>query len=305
MSDLFPIDLPHLLSQAIADDQRPPDGKLHASSDLVGSLRHTQLRVLGVPERPRRVASGYRNMTGTLWHKYIESILRDHSVSVETEVKLDEWMPEYWSGTADYIFFHPGYEAYVLGDLKTVKGESMFFVNRDGAKEEHIWQLSLYFWALVEKGLPMVGSMGILYIPFYDTRVESKSPEPVLQEVSPLPQEIVLERAESRSKAVRAVIDGLARGESLEDLLAPEQERVQKLIWDGKKSVFNVVCVPHWSAAFCDWDEPYCNCREQGTTKIGHYTLDGTYIPRKGEEYEGIVPTVEPTGKELSVRQAG
>lgn len=303
MPDLFPVDLTSLLSQAIEGDQRPPDGKLHASSDLVGSLRHTQLRVLGVPERPRRVASGFRNMTGTLWHKYLEGILASTDVQVDTEVKLDEYLPPGWSGTADYVFFHPGYEAYVLGDLKTVKGESMFFVNRDGAKEEHIWQLSLYFWALVEKGLPMVNTMGILYIPFYDTRVESKSPEPVLQEVSPLPAEVVLERAESRSKAVQAVVDGLDRGEKLEDLLAPEQEKVQKLIWDSKKSILNVVCVPHWSAAFCDWDPPYCNCREQGTTKIGHYDLEGEYHTRKG--YEDTPPVVTPTRKELDVRKAG
>lgn len=304
MGELFPVDLPSLLTQAIEDDKRPPDGKLHASSDLVGSLRHTQLRAIGAPERPQRIASGFRNMTGTLWHKYVETLLRDKYVSkggeVHTEVKLDEWMPEGWSGTADYIFYHPGYGAYVLGDLKTVKAESMFFVNRDGAKEEHIWQLSLYFWALVEKGLPMVGSVGVLYIPFFDTRVESKSPEPVLMEVSPLPSEVVLERAESRSKAVQAVKDGLGRGEKLEDLLAPEQEKVQKLVWDSKKAIFNVVCVPHWSAAFCDWDAPLCDCRNQGSTKIGHWTLGGQYVPRKG--YEKLDPLVTPTEKEYSVR---
>lgn len=303
MSELFPVDLPSLLMEAIESDKRLPDGKLHASSDLVGSLRHTQLRAIGAPTRPERTASMFRNMTGTLWHKYVESLLRDNGVQIETEVKLDEWMPEGWSGTADYIFYHPGYEAYVLGDLKTVKAENMFFVSRDGAKDEHIWQLSLYFWALVEKGLPMLNSVGVLYIPFFDTKIDTQSPSPALMEVSPLPQEIVLERAESRFKAVREVREGLTRGESLESLLAPEQERMQKLIWEGKRSVFNVVLVPHWSAAFCDWDEPYCTCRDQGTTKIGHYDLEGEYIPRKG--YEDVKPVVKPTRKELNARNAG
>lgn len=302
MSDLLPVDLPYLLTRGIEGDKRPPDGKLHASSDLTGSLRHTQLRAVGAPTRPERIGSGFRNMTGTLWHKYVESLLHSTGVEVETEVKLDEWMPEGWSGTADYIFYHPGYEAYVLGDLKTVKAESMFFVSRDGAKQEHIWQLSMYFHALVERGLPMVNAVGILYIPFFDTPISSRSPEPILQEVTPLPAEIVLERAESRYAATVAVREGLDRGESLESLLAPEQERVQKLIWDGKKSVLNVVLVPHWSAAFCDWDAPLCDCRNQGTTKIGHYDLEGAYTPRKG--YDDVAPTVKPTRKELNERKA-
>ena len=302
MGELFPVDLPLLLTQAIEDDKRPPDGKLHASSDLCGSLRHTQLRIIGAPTRTPRIASGFRNMTGTLWHKYVEGLLTTKDVQVETEVKLDEHLPPGWSGTADYVFYHPEYEAYVLGDLKTVKAESMFFVNRDGAKEEHIWQLSMYFHALVDKGLPMVNSVGILYIPFFDTRIESESPRPILHEVAPLPQEVVLERAVSRFKATQAVVDGLSRGEELEALLAPEQERVQKLFWDGKQSVFNVVLVPHWSAAFCDYDPPYCNCREQGTTKIGHWTLGGQFVPRKG--YEDVDTLVQPTEKEYRARKA-
>jgi hypothetical protein len=303
MGELFPVDLPLLLTEAIEADQRPPDGKLHASTDLVGSLRHVQLRAIGAPTVPRRIGSGFRNMTGTLWHKYAEGILASQGVQVETEVKLDEWMPEGWSGTADYIFYHPGYEAYVLGDLKTVKGESMFFVRRDGAKEEHIWQLSMYFHALVERGLPMLNAVGVVYIPFFDTRITSQSPEPLLAEVSPLPPEVVLERAHSRSKAVQAVFEGLSRGDKLEDLLAPEQDKVQKLIWDGTKSVFNVVCVPHWSAAFCDWEAPLCDCRNQGNTKIGHYDLEGVYFPRKG--HAEVAPTVTPTEKELNVRAIG
>lgn len=300
MGELFPVDLPNLLTQAIEADKRPPDGKLHASSDLVGSLRHTQLRVVGAPTRPERTGSGFRNMTGTLWHKYVENLLRGNGVEVETEVKLDDSMPRGWSGTADYIFFHPGYEAYVLGDLKTVKAENMFFISRDGAKEEHIWQLSLYFHALVERGLPMLNAVGVLYIPFFDTHITSPSPQPLLQEVTPLPSEVVLERAESRFNAVREVFEGLDRGDKLEELLAPEQDRVQKKVWDGKKAIFNVLLVPHWSAAYCDWDAPLCNCRDQGTTKIGHYDLDGSYHPRKG--YEDIAPTVEPTRKELNER---
>lgn len=302
MGELFPVNLPHLLKLGLEADQRPYDGKLHASSDLTGSLRHTQLRAIGAPTRPERSGARFRNMTGTLWHRYVENLLRDNGVEVETEVRLDEYLPSGWSGTADYIFFHPGYEAFVLGDLKTVKAESMFFVSRDGAKHEHIWQLSMYFHALVEKGLPMLNAVGVLYIPFFDTHITSPSPEPILHEVTPLDAETVLERAESRSKAVELLRAGLEQGEKLEDLLAPEQERTQKLVWDSKKSILNVVLVPHWSAAYCDWDEPFCGCSNQGQTKVGSYDLDGEYTPRKG--YEDVQPSVAPTRKELNARRA-
>lgn len=302
MGELFPVDLTSLLKDALESDKREPDGKLHASSDLVGSLRHTQLRAIGAPTRPERIASQFRNMTGTLWHKYVENLLREKGIDVRTEVKLDEWMPKGWSGTADYIFFHPGYEAYVLGDLKTVKAESMFFISRGGAKEEHIWQTSLYFHSLVESGLPMLNGIGILYIPFFDSHITSPSPEPILQEIAPLPAEVVLERAQSRFEATELVKAGIERGEKLEALLAPEQERIHKLVWDGKKSILNVVLTPHWSAAYCDWEPPYCSCSTQGTTKIGHYDLEGEYHPRKG--YEDETPLVVPTRKELNERRA-
>jgi len=223
-------------------------------------------------------------------------------------------MPDMWGGTADYVFYHPEYEAFVLGDLKTTKGESLFFINRDGAKEEHIWQLSAYFHALVAMGLPMVEQVGVLYVPMNDISGKSESPAPSLQEIQPYPAEIVLERQESRSTAVRELINAITPDmyhdnfSGLTELLAPVQERVQKLVWDKSKSVFNVVLTPHWSAAYCDWGAgssstgpDLCDCSQQGVTKIGEYDLEGEYSPRNS--YEGVPPSVSPTQKELNVRR--
>lgn len=325
MGDLFPVDLTSLFTEAIQADKRPPDGKLHASGDLIGSLRHAQLRAIGTPTRKATIASQIRLMTGTLWHRWFENLLMDNGIEVHTEVKLDDWMPEGWSGTADYVF-EIG-DAYVLGDLKTTKGESMFFINRDGAKQEHIWQLSAYFWALVEAGKPMVNSVGVFYMPMNEIQ-SGETPLPSLQEVTPIPKDVIIPHMEERATSVRELRAGIASEgyhfdsdglleefdvpggvenpkllETLGALLAPEQERLQRITWDSKRELHNVVLVPHWSAAFCDWDAPLCDCRNQGTTKIGHYDLEGTYVPRKG--YEGIEPTVKPTRKELDVRKAG
>lgn len=326
MGELFPVDLTSLFTEAIAEDKRPPDGKLHASSDLTGSLRHVQLRALGVPAKPSSIASQIRLMTGTLWHRWLQELLVRKGIRVWTEIKLDEYLPDGWSGTADYVFYHPEYEAFVLGDLKTTKGESIFFVNRDGAKEEHIWQLSSYFHGLVAMGLPMVEQVGVLYLPMNDIS-SGDSPDPTLQEVKPLDESVVWKRMTERAFSVQRVREQIAAEgyhvvgngpldisewnphkdnskllESLTTFLAPEQERIQKLVWDGRKSIFNVVLTPHWSAAYCDWEPPICQCSLQGTTKIGQYDLDGTYTPRKG--YEDTEITVTPSEKELNRRRA-
>ena len=319
MGDLFPVDLTSLFMDAIQADKRPPDGKLHASSDLIGSLRHAQLRAIGTPTRSATIASQIRLMTGTLWHRWLEALLHDTGIEVHTEVKLDEWMPEGWSGTADYVFKHPD-GVYSLGDLKTTKGESMFFINRDGAKQEHIWQLSSYFWALVESGIPMLNGVGVLYVPMNDIQ-SGETPAPSLQEITPIPKDVIIPHMEERATSVRELRAGIASEgyhfdsdglleefqvpggvhnpkllETLTSLLAPEQERLQRITWDSKRELHNVVLVPHWSAAFCDWDAPLCDCRNQGTTKIGHYDLEGTYTPRKG--YEGVEPTVSPSHRD-------
>src|SRR5689334_4455026 len=72
---------------------RPPDGKLHASSDLTGSLRHAQLRAAGAPERPRTITDEIVLMTGTLWHDLAHKALVAAGLAFMQEVKLDRWMP--------------------------------------------------------------------------------------------------------------------------------------------------------------------------------------------------------------------
>jgi hypothetical protein len=64
------------------------------------------------------------------------------------EVKLDRrWLPDGWSGTADWIFWNADLGGFVLGDLKTIKGDGITWIEKDGAKREHLWQLSAYWHA--------------------------------------------------------------------------------------------------------------------------------------------------------------
>ncbi len=315
MSRLISVDLVDALHTALRGDVRPPDGKLHASSDLVSSLRHSQLRAAGAPTIDSELLSDVTLMTGTFWHQYFGKILVAQGIPFMQEVKLDAWLPEGWSGTADWLIWHPKYQAFSLGDLKTSKGEAMRFIYKDGAKTEHLWQLSAYWYALERMGLPLLRGFSILYLPKNNTSDKSERIEPILLDCEPLPEAEVAERMESRWAATKAYLDALwhdgakpDRPHYLNDALAPVQERVQKLWWDNKAGYWNVKLVPHWSAAFCPYPSELCNCNEvPDSEKIGHWFIDSDhedyplrYEPRKG--YEHIEPELKPDEKEYNKR---
>jgi hypothetical protein len=63
------------------------------------------------------------------------------------------------------VFWNADLRGFVLGDMKTIKGDGVAWIEKDGAKKEHIAQLSRYWHALVAMGLPMVKGFGVLYWP--------------------------------------------------------------------------------------------------------------------------------------------
>ena len=304
---ILPVDLKSLLHSRLLESRRPPDGLLHASGDLLGSLRHAQLRLAGAPTVESEIVSDTRLMTGTMWHAWVGESLVRSGVAFMQEVRVTPWLPEGWSGTADWVFWHPEYRGFVLGDLKTIKGEGMRWVLKDGAKEEHLWQLSCYWHALYDSGLPLVKGFGVLYWPMNDTTERDEQIEPVVMECDPLPREIVYGVMHDRWAATQDYLASISAESTeaqhyldngrldwlLTDKLAPEMARVQKVFWNGKQGVFDVKLVPHWSAQFCPYPTELCGCSEQGTTKIGQYTLEAKYEPRKG--FEDELPMVEPT----------
>ena len=301
---MIPIDLSAIIEKGLAGDKRPPDGLLHASSDLTGSLRHSQLRFVGAPERPRSLVDDIRLRTGTMWHSYINELLARNGVPYMAEVNLTPWMPTGWSGTADWLFWHPEYEGFVLGDLKTSKGEAIKWKERDGMSEEHLWQLSAYWHALIEAGFPMLDHFAVMYLPLNNVYKED-DPEPTIIESKPLSSDRVYERMNERYEAcVEYEIETNNENCLVNDKLAPIMERVQKLVWDYKAKHWNVVLVPHWLSDFCPYPNELCVCSEQGTTKVGQWKFDLerdlVYEQRKGyEEYE---PEVKPTLSEIKRR---
>jgi hypothetical protein len=77
-----------------------------------------------------------------MWHEWAHKALVAAGVPFMQEVRLDRWLPAGWSGTADWIMFDPERAAFVLGDMNTIKGDGTPWIEKDGAKLDHIEQLS-------------------------------------------------------------------------------------------------------------------------------------------------------------------
>lgn len=230
-----------------------------------------------------------------------------------SEVNLTPWMPEGWSGTADWIFYSPAHKAFVLGDLKTTKGESMKFKANGGMSDEHWWQLSTYYYACVNMGLKMVKGVAVMYLPM--NAVMGEDVKPMIIEAEPVPKDVL----NAQMVYVKEQVDAYGAvfheegGDYMNEYLAPTMPRTQKLFWaSGKKyPQWDVTLVPHWLSMFCPYDDALCDCNQQGNTKIGHwywYEGDGLednpdeliWVPRKGFEEE--VPLVKPDDKEVKRR---
>src|SRR4051794_9910170 len=103
-------------------------------------------------------------MTGTLWHELAHAALVRAGLPFMQEVKLTRW-PERWAGTADWVFFQPKHRAIKLKDFKTIKGDGLAWVERYGAKTEHLWLMPSYWHALYDMRLPLVEEFDVIYWP--------------------------------------------------------------------------------------------------------------------------------------------
>jgi hypothetical protein len=62
-------------------------------------------------------------MTGAMGHDWANRGLLAARLPVMQEVKVDRWLPEGWSGRVDWVFWNADLGGFVLGDLKTIKGD--------------------------------------------------------------------------------------------------------------------------------------------------------------------------------------
>jgi hypothetical protein len=286
-----------LLERELRKDRRPNDGLLHASSHFTGSLRHVQLGVAGAPQIERPFAQEMPLYLGTYMHELIHRAKRGRPYMAEVDVS--PWMPDGWGGTADSVEFDPGVELFFLDDYKTTKGESLRYIEQDGAKDDHKAQTSLYWYALVDMGLPMADVIRVWYLPKND--VGTKGLEPLPVDFKPLPRRPLYAEAAFRKRRVDEYIETLGgyKYEECENWitseLEPVQERHQKLFYDKATETWDLKLVPHWSAAYCPFPDELCDCSAHGIEKIGMFDVDGTtYLPRKG--YEDVEPEVFPAG---------
>ena len=289
---LLPFDLTEVVAGELERQRRAPDGLLHASSHLTGSIRHAQLDVAGAPKNPESLMSSIRLMTGTLWHQWLEERIKSLGIAAMLEVNLTPWLPQGWGGTADMVIWSPEHNAFVLTDLKTTKGEGIRWI-RDGAKDEHVWQTSAYWYALKKMGVPMVKRVGVFYLPMNDTK--SGGVEPLLIDFEPIDAKVMQEEMSFRAHLAQAYVnsvdpDGPSNpGKFLTGALAPVQEPVQKVRWRGGAA--ELWLEPHWSTMFCPYQHELCSCSTQEKTQIGFFEGD-TYYARPG--FEDIEPTVFP-----------
>ena len=292
---IFPFDSIELLRAELNRGKRPPDGYLHPSSHLAGSLRHIQLDAAGAPQLEGDTASEINLEVGTAMHALMERAYRGKPVM--TEVNLKGWLPEGWNGTADILAWDADVRAFVLGDWKFVKGGNIHWINADGAKYGHILQVSAYWHALVAMGLPMVHGAMVTYLPKNQLSASEGSPvKPTEQVIVPLPEDVVVTRMNEQREKVNAYLATLAAGGNtdmpeffLTDGLAPVQGREFKLVLNKalKRPVIDVMLAPNWSTAYCPFPDELCDCRHQTTNKIGSWDRDDSgqlvYTPRKGD----------------------
>lgn len=302
MNELLTFNLAELIHGELQSGARPNDSRLHASSHIMGSLRHAQLAVAGAPTLGRGLLNEITLMTGTMWHTWLHDTLRKNGVPYMAETNLTPWLPEGWAGTCDALFWRPDLKAFVLVDFKTTKGESLRYIRKDGAKDEHIAQASAYWYAAKAMGIPLAKAIGVLYLPKNDTRNRDELIEPLLVDFKPLPQKALHDemarrwgRVSEYTTALTSVEDPSVRplADWVNDALEPEQERVQRIFLDRATGTHDVKLMPHWSTEYCPYPNDLCACSEQGQTKIGMFDTDGEYIPRPG--FEKIKPKVRPT----------
>lgn len=312
MRGSLPFDLTEIIAAELAEGRRENDGLLHASSHLIGSLRHAQLDVAGAPRVESQFVSDVRMETGTMWHRRIQQALVKEGIPFMQEVNLTPWMPKGWGGTADLLIWAPGAGAegrggFVLRDIKTTKGEAIKFRMSEGASEEHIWQISSYYHAAVRMGLPMIRECGIYYLPMNDTREKYDIVEPIEVVFEPLAWDVIRRQMEDRNRATEEYVASLpfapGEGPVFEDnlglyltrALAPVQERILKPYYSKRDAKWELKLSPHWSTMFCPFPDELCDCNTQGFTKVGEWSSNGVYLSRAG--YENIKPPTFPGGR--------
>lgn len=288
--------LDKIIYDALLADRRPPTGKLHCSSASWQPLRFTQLSMV-MPQSEDDYGSLMTMKIGTLTHDWLEGILYDDSdlnlLGPEWEVVATEWdltpyLPDKWTGTADYVFVHKPTDTVVVGDLKTIKPEAVAYLG-NRPKPEHVTQVSCYH-AAVQKwidkdieempGTTLHPDIFVCYAP----KSKDSRQQTILPTIKTATAETnVIARMHTISFAVDKYVAEVERtGELDNQFLAPMPEMVLKISWNKVQAVWDVVAREGWETEYIGSQYPEYLVPRRPSCKVGHYSPDGWYVPRKG-----------------------
>ena len=248
-----------------------------------------------------------RMRTGTMYHKLMEDWLAIPEISAElrpwvvmkTEENVTDLLPEGWGGTLDYLMYNPDEDLYAIPDLKTQNPMGMKFLG-DEPKPEHTIQVSCYHGCYVDK-VNLHPDIGICYMP-------KESDDPTIlprqlrrKAISKTAMWMRLNRIKQRVDEYVAEYDRTG-GEIENDALEPMPEPKLSMYWNTTQSVWDIKQGPYWFNRLAGLPEEFVP--KQSTNKVGAWTIDGYYIPRKGWEHieESMVP--RPSVEDFRKRQA-
>lgn len=253
------------LNEFLLTNQREPDGKLHLSSDMTDNLRHSQLGYVNAPTRDENLMSLIRMNTGTLWHEWLDKMwhTQEDRANVLTEVKLDNWMHDRWSGTCDMLLRYHEENEWTLWDYKVVNPMSLPWVQRSGGKSDHKWQVSGYYYAAEkmiaeEYGEVLSPYLNVVYLPAF---TDNKVTEPFIATFQPIDREVFFTEQAARTQLCEGYAAKYADNLSyLNDVL------VEPDLYEHKERKGKVVRLPHWRSKFCPYEgkteggAPLCGC---------------------------------------------
>lgn len=287
-------DLTKVVEAGLRAEQKPPSGLLHCSSHSWKPLRFTQLEQVFASEE-KDFGDLMTLHTGTMYHTAMEGWLRDYLDEdwqlIGTEIDCTHLLPDGWTGTMDWLFQHRGSGRYVVGDAKTIKPEGIQYLT--GVKPEHKTQVSCYHASHAEQ-LDLDEEIFVFYLPKgRDSRNQTVMPRTYTTKA--LSKAAVWARLTDISLGVKMYLDEYEKtGEIENQYLAPMPDPVLSSYWNYKAQVWDVKRGPFWYNAYSGLPEEFVP--KQSTNKVGEWTLDGYYRPRKGWEYieEDQVPKPSP-----------
>lgn len=287
--------LPDVIHKALLADRRPPTGLLHCSSASWQPLRFTQLGAI-IPEDETDFGSLITMKLGTLTHEWFEKYVTETASNafgddwdlIDTEIDLTTSLPEGWTGTADYLLLHAPSGMYAVTDLKTSKPEALAYLNGE-PKESHWIQVSCYHAALSAEYV-LDPDISICYLPKGKT-ARQETVLPVMVSKTAMPKQQIFSRLEEiKMRTDQYVAEYERTNDPLNKYLAPMPEGELKVSWNKAQNVFDVVLRPHWTETFIGSRFGEELCPVTSSAKMGSWTTDGFWQPRKGFSTDQEIP---------------